>query len=93
MVKKEKGSPGGPVVKNPPQCKRRVFNPWVRKFPLERNGSPHQYSCLENSIDGGACHAIVHGITKSWTHLSTQYAKKSVMSSMFRAEVGPATFS
>jgi hypothetical protein len=31
--------------------------------------------------------------TESQRVLSTQYAKKSVMSSMFRAEVGSATFS
>ena len=25
------------------------------KFPGEGNSSPLQYSCLENSMDGGAC--------------------------------------
>ena len=29
-----------------------------------------QYSCLENSMDGGAWWAIVHGVAKSWTRLS-----------------------
>ena len=29
------------------------------------NGTPFQYSCLENSIDRGAWQAIVHGATKS----------------------------
>ena len=28
-----------------------------------------QYSCLENSMDGGAWWAAVHGVTKSWTRL------------------------
>ena len=36
----------------------------------ERNGSPPQYSGLENPRDRGAWWAIVHGITKSQTQLS-----------------------
>ena len=36
----------------------------------EGNGTPLQYSCLENPIDGGACWATVHGVTKSRTRLS-----------------------
>ena len=31
------------------------------------NGSPHQYSFLENSMDRGAWWATVHGVTKSQT--------------------------
>ena len=34
------------------------------------NGTPLQYSCLENPMDGGAWWATVHGVTKSWTRLS-----------------------
>ena len=34
-----------------PQCRRPVFNPWVRKIPGGGNGNPLQYSCLENSMD------------------------------------------
>ena len=30
-----------------------------------------QYSCLENSMDGGDWQATVHGVTKSQTRLST----------------------
>ena len=40
------------------------------KFPGEGNGNPLQYSRLENSMDGGAWQATVHGIAKSWTQLS-----------------------
>ena len=40
------------------------------RSPGEGNGSPLQYSCLENSLDGGAWWATVHGVTKSWTRLS-----------------------
>ena len=29
------------------------FDPWVRKIPGEGNGSPLQYHCLENPMDGG----------------------------------------
>ena len=38
------------------------------------NGNLLQYSCLENSMDRGACWATVHGVTKSHTHLSTHAA-------------------
>ena len=34
------------------------------------NGTPLQYSCLENPMDGGAWWATVHGIAKSRTRLS-----------------------
>ena len=34
------------------------------------HNNPLQYSCLENSMDGGAWRATVHGITKTWTQLS-----------------------
>ena len=36
----------------------------------EGNGTPHQYSCLENPMDGGAWWAAVHGVAKSRTRLS-----------------------
>ena len=36
----------------------------------EGNGTPLQYSCLENPMDGGAWWAAVHGVAKSWTQLS-----------------------
>ena len=34
------------------------------------NGSPLQYSCLENPMDRGAWEAAVHGVAKSQTQLS-----------------------
>ena len=37
----------------------------------EGNGNPLQYSCLENSMDWGAWWAIVHGVAKSRTRLSS----------------------
>ena len=36
----------------------------------EVNGTPFQYSCLENPMDGGAWWAAVHGVAKSRTRLS-----------------------
>ena len=36
----------------------------------EGNGTPLQYSCLENPMGGGAWWAAVHGVAKSWTRLS-----------------------
>ena len=39
-------------------------------FLGEDNGTPLQYSCLENPMDGGAWWAAVHGVTKSQTRLS-----------------------
>jgi len=36
----------------------------------EGNGNPLQYSCLENSMDGGAWQAAVHGVAKSQARLS-----------------------
>ena len=36
----------------------------------EGNGTPLQYSCLENPMDGGAWWAAVHGVAKTRTQLS-----------------------
>ena len=36
----------------------------------EGSGTPLQYSCLENPMDGGAWWAVVHGVAKSQTRLS-----------------------
>ena len=50
------------------------FDPWVGLLcpggghsidPLEREGIPLQYSCLENPMDRGAWWVTVHGVTKS----------------------------
>ena len=36
----------------------------------EGNGTPLQYSCLENPMDGGAWWGAVHGVAESQTRLS-----------------------
>ena len=41
----------------------------VKRF-REGNGTPLQYSCLENPMDGGTWWAAVHGVAKSRTRLS-----------------------
>ena len=46
------------MVKNPPANAGR-----------EGNGTPLQYSCLENPMDGGSWRAAVHGVAKSRTRL------------------------
>ena len=38
------------------------------RSPGEGNGSPLQYSCLENPMDRGTWWATVHGVTKTVGH-------------------------
>ena len=45
--------------------------PGLGRSPGEGKGNPLQYACLENSMDGGAWWATVHGVTKSSTQLSS----------------------
>ena len=49
-----------------------MWETWVQSLgqehPLEKEMATHsQYSCLENSMDGEAWWATVHGVAKSWT--------------------------
>ena len=41
--------------------------PGLGRSPGGRHGNPHQYSCLENSMNRGAWWATVHGVPKSQT--------------------------
>jgi len=50
-------------------CTQRIFY-ITSHLSGEGNGTPLQYSCLENPMDGGAWWAAVHGVAKSWTRLS-----------------------
>ena len=43
--------------------------PRLGRSPGEGNSNPLQYSCLENSMDGGAWWATVHGVSKCWTRM------------------------
>ena len=44
--------------------------PGLGRSSGEGNGTPLQYSCLENPMDGGAWWATVHGVAKSRTRLN-----------------------
>ena len=46
-----------------------LFNMLSRLVIREGNGTPLQYSCLENPMNGGAWWAVVHGVAKSRTRL------------------------
>ena len=43
---------------------------YTQQLSLLGIGTPLQYSCLENPMDGGAWKAAVHGVVKSRTQLS-----------------------
>ena len=59
------------VVKNLPanagDIKDMGSIPGSERFPGGGHGSPLQYSCLENSLGGGALQSIVRGNAKSQT--------------------------
>ena len=59
------------VVKNLPanagDTRDAGLIPESGRSPAVENGTPVQYSCLENSIGRGAWWATVHGDTKSQT--------------------------
>ena len=55
----------GSVVKNPPaNAGDAGLIPGSGRSPGEGNGTPLQYSCVENSMDRGTWQATVHGVTK-----------------------------
>ena len=71
----QRGFPSGAQCKEfACQCRRHKrcgFNPWVRKYFVLGYKILLQYPCLENIVERGAWWAIVHGVTKSQTSLST----------------------
>ena len=53
------------MVKNPPvNAGDTGLIPRLERAPGEGNGTPLQYSCLGNPMDGGAWWATVHVVTK-----------------------------
>ena len=42
----------------------------------EGNGTPFQYSCLENLMDRGAWWATVHGVAKNQNNWTTKLSEK-----------------
>ena len=82
---KKKNFPGSPVVVSKIALQGAQFRPLVGELRScmpsgaakikenncwEGNGTPLQYSCLENTTDGGAWWAAVHDVSKSRTRLS-----------------------
>ena len=61
------------AVENPPASSGDVTDldsiPRSGRPPGGGHGNPHQYSCLKNPMDRGACQTTVHGVTKSQTRL------------------------
>ena len=64
---------GGASSKEPAchsrRLERRGLIPDLGRSPGGGNGSPFQYSCLENPMDRGTWQATVHGVTQSWIRL------------------------
>jgi hypothetical protein len=61
------------VVKNlPANAGDPGLIPELERSSGEGNDNTLWYSCLENSMDGGAWRATVHGVAKNRTRLSTQ---------------------
>ena len=60
--------PRGTVVKNPPadagDAQDTGLIPELGRSPGVGTGNPLQYSCLENSMDGGTWWVTVYGLTK-----------------------------
>ena len=50
--------------------------PGLGRTPEGEHGNSLHFSCLENSMDGGAWQATVHSVTKSQTQLSDYHSLK-----------------
>ena len=58
-------------LRGPNLCQNRLLNLHAPNAHYrEGNGTPLQYSCLENPMGGGTWWAVVHGIAGSQTRLS-----------------------
>ena len=62
------------------QCRRPCFSPWVGKTPWKRNGSPLQYSRLENFLHRGVWWAIQSMGSQNRTQLSDSHFDFSSLS-------------
>ena len=66
------------VVKNPPanagDARDSILIPGHGRSPGEGNGSPLQYSCLEDSMDRGAWWATVRGVTEALNRTERAHA-------------------
>ena len=63
--------PGKPICASLHHIKRsEICHVLGNNYRRRPNGTPLQYSCLENPMDGGAWWAAIHGVAKSSTQLS-----------------------
>ena len=80
------------MVKNPPanvgDTRAAGSIPGWGKSPGVGNGNPLQYSCLENSLDGGAWQATVHGVARTWARPST-HAQRVPVSGGYSVDILP----
>ena len=65
--------------------------PGSGRSPGEGNSNPLQYSCLENSTDGGAWQGTVHGVSKSRTRL-IDFTFKSLKPNQVKAFVSDVCY-
>ena len=86
------GFPGDAMLKNLPanagDTRDASLLPGLGRSPGVGNGNPLQCSCLENSMDRGACWATVHGVAESLItteQLSTHHACS--LSAVLKAEL------
>ena len=65
------GFPGGSMVKNPSanvgDARDMGSIPGLGRCPGGGHGNLLQYSCLENPMDRGAWHAMLHRVAKNGT--------------------------
>ena len=55
---------------------------FVCMYVGEGNGTPLQYSCLENPMDGGAWWAAIYGVAQSRTRLKRLNSSSSMRSTL-----------
>ena len=55
----------------------------------EGNGTPLQYSCLENTMDRGAWWAAIYGVAQSWTWLKRLSSSSMVVLFLVFKEISP----
>ena len=73
LSKGSQGFPGGArgiCVTMHEMLEMQVWSLGWEDSPVGRNGSLHQYSCLENLMDREAWWTTIHGVAKSWTWLN-----------------------
>ena len=61
--------------------------PGLERSPGEGNGTPLQYSCLENPMDRGAWQATVHGVTRVGHNLATKERERLSQIECFKQQL------